>query len=70
MSNVGLLQKALSSFRKADVTPSKPPRPAEAAERSDMHRSKRARIKDVLRRYEHGGITEAEAVEELLAMMR
>jgi len=35
-------------------------------EEFDAHRSKRARIRGVLRRYEQGLLNEAEAVEEIL----
>jgi len=36
----------------------------------DAHRSKRAQIKDVLRRHEQGRLSEADAVEELLKLTR
>jgi hypothetical protein len=43
---------------------------AEADNRIGGSRSRRAQIKAILRRYEQGAVSQAEAVEELLKVMR
>jgi hypothetical protein len=67
---VSLLQKARGIFRKPDQAPQAPQSVAEIDDRIGGSRSKRARIRDILRRYERGVVTQAEAVEELLKLMR
>jgi hypothetical protein len=59
-----MLQKLSSYFRKP------PPAPPDIDERINGTRSKRARIRDTLRRYERGGLKETQAVEELLKIRR
>jgi hypothetical protein len=67
---VELLQRALDYFRKPQVPPPNPLRTADLDERVGGSRSKRAQIKSVLRRYEQGAITQVQAVEEILKVMR
>jgi hypothetical protein len=67
---VSLLQKARSIFEKPKPAPQTPMSVAEIDDRVGGARSKRAKIKDTLRRYEQGIISQAAAVEELLKMMR
>ena len=70
MLTMRLLQKAQTYFRRAEVPPVIQ-RPATAPdEQVGSSRSKRARIRDVLRQYERGSLKEAEAVEELLKILR
>jgi hypothetical protein len=66
MLDVELLQRALVYFRKPEVPPPSPVRVAELDHRIGGSRSKRAQIKEVLRRYEQGAITQGETVEEIL----
>jgi hypothetical protein len=70
MPNMRLLQKAQTYFRK-------PEQPAVIQQQATAHdqqagssRSKRAQIRDVLRQYERGSLNEAEAVDELLKILR
>lgn len=70
MLNVELLQRALVYFRKPAIRPPPPMRLEELDHRIGGSRSKRARIKDVLRRYEQAAITQGEAVEEILKITR
>jgi hypothetical protein len=70
MLTTGLLQKAQTYFRKLEL-PSVIQRQATAHdEQVGSSRSKRAQITDVLRQYERGSLKEAEAVEELLKILR
>lgn len=70
MLNVELLQKALGYFRKPEPMPPSPLHMADLDQRVGGSRSRRAQIKHVLRRYEQGVITQAEAVEEILKVTR
>lgn len=70
MLDVELLQRALIYFRKPEVPPPSPLRAGELDQRIGGSRSKRSQIKDVLRRYEQGAITQGEAVEEILKVTR
>ena len=70
MLNVHLLQKALDFLRKPEAPAQPQLRLAELDQRIDGSRSKRAQIKDVLRRYEQGVITQGQAVEEILKITR
>jgi hypothetical protein len=70
MPNMRLLQKVQTYFRK-------PEQPAVIQRQAVAHdgqagssRSKRTQIRDVLRQYERGSLKEAEAVEELLKILR
>jgi hypothetical protein len=70
MPNMRLLQKVQTYFRK-------PEQPAVIHQhvnayggRAGSSRSKRAHIRDVLRQYERGSLKEAEAVDELLKILR
>jgi hypothetical protein len=65
-----ILRKTLSYFHKPKATVPAPMRAAEADERVGGTRSKRAQIRDVLRRYEKSDLKEAQAVEEILSIMR
>jgi hypothetical protein len=67
---VSPLQKARSIFHKPKPAPQAPMSVTEIDDRVGGSRSKRAKIKDVLRRYEQGVISQAAAVEEFLKMMR
>jgi len=65
-----MFQKFSGYFRKLDTAPAILLHPADIDERINGSRSKRARIRDTLRRYEKGGLTESAAVEELLNVLR
>ena len=65
-----LLQKAQSYFRKSELPPIIQHQAAAHQEQAGSSRSKRAQIRDVLRQYERGGLKEAEAVDELLKILR
>ncbi len=65
-----MLQKLSSYFRKPPPAPVVLLHAADIDERINGTRSKRARIRDTLRRYERGGLKEAQAVEELLKILR
>ena len=70
MLNMRLLQKAQTYFRKPEL-PQVIQRQATANdEQVDGSRSKRAQIRNVLRQYERGSLKEAEAVDELLKILR
>ena len=65
-----LLQKVQTYFHKSEQ-PAIIQRQVIAHEEQDgSSRSKRAQIRDVLRQYERGSLKEAEAVEELLKILR
>ena len=65
-----LLQKAQTYFRKPELPPVIQRQATTPDERVGNSRSKRAQIRDVLRQYERGSLKEAEAVEELLKILR
>jgi hypothetical protein len=65
-----MLQKLSSYFWKPEPVPAVLLHSAHIDERINGTRSKRARIRDTLRRYEQGGLKEAQAVEELLKILR
>jgi hypothetical protein len=65
-----LLQKAQTYFRKLELPPVIQRQSTVHDERVDSSRSKRAQIRDVPRQYERGSLKEAEAVEELLKILR
>jgi hypothetical protein len=65
-----MLQKFSSYFRKPAPAPVIMLKAADIDERINGTRSKRARIRDTLRRYENGGLKEGQAVEELLQILR
>jgi hypothetical protein len=68
--NVNLLQRVRSVFQTPTHIPRAPISVTEADGRIGGSRSKRAQIKAILRRYEQGAVSQAEAVEELLKVMR
>jgi hypothetical protein len=68
--NVNLLQRVRNVFQTPTHIPQTPISVAEADSRIGGSRSKRAQIKTILRRYEQGAVSQAEAVEELLKVMR
>jgi hypothetical protein len=68
--NVNLLQRVRNVFQTSTHIPRAPMSVAEADSRIGGFRSKRAQIKAILRRYEQGAVSQAEAVEELLKVMR
>jgi hypothetical protein len=70
MLNMRLLQRAQTYFRKPELTPVIQRQANAPDERVGISRSKRAQIRDVLRQYERGRLKEAEAVEELLKILR
>ena len=70
MLNMKLLQKAQTYFRKPDLPLVIQRQAAAHDEQVGSSRSKRAQIRDVLRQYERGSLKEAEAVEELLKILR
>jgi hypothetical protein len=70
MLNVELLQKAIGYFRTPEPVPPSPLPMADLDRRIGGSRSKRAQIMHVLRRYEQGVVTQTEAVEEILKLMR
>ncbi|MFC4174044.1 hypothetical protein ACFOYU_18655 [Microvirga sp. GCM10011540] len=67
---MSLFQKARSIFDKPKPAPQAPISIAKIDDRIGGSQSKRARIKAILRRYEQGAISEADATEELLKVMR
>jgi hypothetical protein len=67
---VSLLKKARGFFQKPKQVPQTPVSVADIDARIGGSRSKRAQIKEILRRYEQGVISQAKAVEEILKMMR
>jgi len=68
--NMRLLQKAQTYFRKPELPPAIQRQANAHDEQAGSSRSKRAQIRDVLRQYERGSLSEAEAVEELLKILR
>ena len=70
MPNMRLLQKAQTYFRKPELPPVIQRQVTAHDERVASSRSRRAQIRDVLRQYERGSLKEAEAVEELLKILR
>ena len=70
MPNMRLLQKVQTYFRKSELPPVIQRQATAPDERVDSSRSKRAQIRGVLRQYERGSLKEAEAVEELLKILR
>jgi hypothetical protein len=67
---LSLLQKVRNLFHKPKLKQEAPVSVAEIDDRVGGTRSKRAGIKDILRRYEQGAISQPTAVEELQKMMR
>ncbi len=65
-----MLHKISNYFRKPVPPPALLLHAADIDERIGGTRSKRARIRDTLRRYEKGSLKEAQAVEELLKILR
>jgi len=65
-----MLHRISSYFRKPEPAPVLLLHAADIDERINGTRSKRARIRDTLRKYEKGGLKEAQAVEELLKILR
>jgi hypothetical protein len=65
-----MLQMISSYFRKPISAPVILLNAADLDERINGTRSKRARIRDTLRQYEKGGLKEAQAVEELLKILK
>jgi hypothetical protein len=70
MPNMRLLQKVQTYFRKPALPSVIQQHALTHDEQAGSSRSKRAQIKDVLRQYERGSLKEAEAVEELLRILR
>jgi hypothetical protein len=70
MLTMRLLQKAQMYFRKPELPPVTQQQITAYDEQAGSSRSKRAQIRDVLRQYERGSLKEAEAVEELLKILR
>jgi hypothetical protein len=70
MLTMRLLQKAQTYFRKPELPPLIQRQAPAPDERVGSSRSKRAQIRHVLRQYERGSLKEAEAVEELLKILR
>lgn len=67
---MSLLQKARSIFEKPKPVPQEPIAVAKIDDRIGGSQSKRAKIKAILRRYEQGAISQADAAEELLKVMK
>ena len=65
-----MLQTISSYFRKPAPAPVALLNTADIDEWINGTRSKRARIRDTLRKYERGGLQEAQAVEELLKILK
>jgi hypothetical protein len=65
-----MLQKISTYFRKPASAPVAVVQVADLDERINGTRSKRARIRETLRRYEQGSLKENQAVEELLKILR
>ena len=70
MPNMRLLQKVQRYFRKPEQPAVIQQQVTAHDEQAGSSRSKRAQIRDVLRQYERGSLKEAEAVEELLKILR
>ena len=70
MPNMRLLQKVQSYFRKPEQPAAIQRQVTAHDEQTGSSRSKRVQIRDVLRQYERGSLKEAEAVEELLKILR
>jgi hypothetical protein len=70
MLTMRLLQKAQTYFRKPELPPIVQRQAPAHDERVSGSRSKRTQIEDLLRQYERGSLKEAEAVEELLKILR
>jgi hypothetical protein len=70
MLTMRLLQSVQTYFRKPEPPPVVPFHAATLEDRVGSSRSKRAQIRTVLRQYERGSLKEAEAVEELLKILR
>jgi hypothetical protein len=68
--DVSLFQKARSIFEKPKLAPQEPISVAKIDDRIGGSQSKRAKIKAILRCYEQGAISQADAAEELLKVMR
>jgi hypothetical protein len=67
---VELFQKARTLFQKPKQLPQTPILVAELDDRVGGSRSKRSQIKAIIHRYEQGAVAQADAVEELLKVMR
>jgi hypothetical protein len=65
-----MLQKISTYFRKPAPAPVALIHAVDLDERINGTRSKRARIRETLRRYEQGRLKESQAVEELLKILR
>jgi hypothetical protein len=65
-----LLQKVQTYFRKIEQPDVIQRQVTAHDEQAGRSRSKPARIRDVLRQYERGSLEEAEAVDELLKILR
>jgi len=70
MPNMRLLQKVQTYFRKPEQPAAIQRQVTAHDEQTGSSRSKRAQIRDVLRQYERGSLKEAEAVDELLKILR
>jgi hypothetical protein len=70
MLTMRLLQKAQTYFRKSELPPVIQRQSTAHDERVGSSRSKRAQIRNVLRQYERSSLKEAEAIEELLKILR
>jgi hypothetical protein len=70
MLTMRLLQKAQTYFHKTELPPAIQRQATAPDGAVGSSRSKRAQIRDVLRQYERGSLKEAEAVEELLKILR
>lgn len=70
MPNMRLLQKVQTYFRKIEQPDEILQQVTAPAGQAGSSRSKRAQIRDVLRQYERGSLKEAEAVDELLKILR
>ena len=70
MLTMRLLQKAQNFFRKPALPPVIQRQAVAHDEQVGSSRSKRAQIRYVLRQYERGSLKEAEAVDELLKILR
>lgn len=65
-----MLQKISGYFRKPVPAPVAAMQVSELDERINGTRSKRARIRETLRKYEQGALKENQAVEELLKILK
>jgi hypothetical protein len=70
MPNMRLLQKVRTYFHKPEQPAIVQQQVTAHDEQAGSSRSKRTQIRDVLRQYERGSLKEAEAVEELLNILR